>query len=79
MKKYWNTVKTISSIGFIVSLLICIFSLYLGITLVIVNLVCISKADKELKKIEQEEKWKEFLKRKMEVKMEVIENEEADK
>lgn len=64
MKKYWNAVKTISSIGFLVSLFICIFSLYLGIVLVIVNLACISKADKEIKKIEEKEKWEEFMKRK---------------
>lgn len=70
MKKYWNAVKTISSIGFIVSLFICIFSLYLGIVLVIVNLACISKADKEIKKIEEKEKWEEFMKRKTEVEQE---------
>lgn len=70
MKKYWNAVKTISSIGFLVSLFICIFSLYLGIVLVIVNLACISKADKEIKKIEEKEKWEEFMKRKTEVEQE---------
>lgn len=70
MKKYWNTVKTISSIGFLVSLFICIFSLYLGIVLVIVNLACISKADKEIKKIEEKEKWEEFIKRKTEAEKE---------
>lgn len=70
MKKYWNAVKTISSIGFLVSLFICIFSLYLGIVLVIVNLACISKADKEIKKIEEKEKWEEFMKRKTEVEKE---------
>ena len=71
-EKYWNAaaVKTISSIGFIISLLICIFSLYLGIVLVIINLACIFKADKELKKIEQKKKWEEFIKGKAEVEKE---------
>lgn len=51
MKKFWEFVKAVSAVGFVVSVIICFICLPVGIGLAVLNLMTISAADKELKKL----------------------------
>lgn len=52
MKGFYSLVQTVSVIGVIVSLIICIFIPPIGIILLIANICAISSASKEIKNIE---------------------------
>lgn len=52
MKGFYSLVQTVSVIGVIVSLIICIFIPPIGIILLIVNICAMSSASKEIKNIE---------------------------
>ena len=52
MKGFYSLVQTVSVIGVIVSLIICIFIPSIGIILLIVNICAISSASKEIEKTE---------------------------
>ena len=55
MKGFYSLVQTVSVIGVIVSLIICIFIPPIGIILLIVNICAMSSASKEIKNIEDNE------------------------
>ena len=55
MKGFWSFVKTAATVGVVVSLTICIFTPVIGVFALVVNIVTISSAGKEIKKIEDEE------------------------
>lgn len=52
MKGFYSLVQTVSVIGVIVSLIICMFIPPIGIILLIVNICSMSSASKEIKNIE---------------------------
>ena len=56
MKGFYSLVQTVSVIGVIVSLIICIFIPPIGIILLIANICAISSASKEVEKIESNER-----------------------
>lgn len=55
MKGFWSFVKAAATVGVVASLIICIFIPVIGVFALIVNIVTISSAGKEIKKIEDEE------------------------
>ena len=52
MKGFYSLVQTVSAIGVIVSLIVCIFIPPIGIILLIANICAISSANKEIEKTE---------------------------
>lgn len=53
MKGFYSLVQLLSSFGVIVSLVICIFIPPIGIVALIVNILAISSASKEIEKAER--------------------------
>lgn len=52
MKGFWGLAQTLSAIGVIASLIFCIFIPPIGIILLIANICTMSRASKEIEKIE---------------------------
>lgn len=52
MKGFWGLVQIVSIIGFIASLIVCVFIPPIGIIMLIANICTISSASKEIEKIE---------------------------
>ena len=57
MKDFWSFVKAAAKVGVVASLIICIFTPVIGVFALVANIVTISSAGKEIKKIEDEE-WR---------------------